>query len=124
MSYRDSKFHCLLPVNFKSDLRRGGIKGGIIRPISGRFRAAAINALVCCCRYSGVLPAMSWIIIVNPAPTPSPGIGGGPNARTVPLVISLANTLFSFSHYLFNCLFPLSPFFAITKNVATLDWYA
>ena len=68
-----------------------------MRPISGRFRAASMNCCVCAARYSGVPPPRSCSSIVKPAPVPSPGIAGGPNATTDPSRISYANARLSSS---------------------------
>ena len=45
----------------------------MMRPISGRFRAASMKRCVCAARYSGEPPLRSCSCIVKPAPVPRPG---------------------------------------------------
>jgi hypothetical protein len=67
----------LVAVDLHETLGHAGPEGGDDGAISGRAVAAWTKRVVCSARYSGVLPARSWIIMVNPDPLPSPGMGGG-----------------------------------------------
>ena len=66
-----------------------------MRPISGRFAAAATNFCAWSARNCGVWPERSWRTKVNPAPVPRPGIAGGPNANTVASGMVMANSRLS-----------------------------
>src|SRR6266699_7063344 len=61
-----------------------GKKVGISVPSSGRLLAASKNVFRFCARNPTSLPARSSSINVNPPEVPTPGIGGGGNAKAIP----------------------------------------
>src|SRR5436189_3841560 len=87
-------------------------------PISGRLLAVAINFCDCWARYCGELPPRSCRYMENPAPLPSPMIGGGPTAMTVASVmVFIQAALTSFVSWM-AVLVRFFHSFNVTKKVA------
>ena len=88
----------------------------LMRPISGRFRAAPMNAAACWASHCGVCPTRSCSSIVKPAPVPRPGIAGGPNAATTASGTSFAKARFS------SLIIPLECNSAVLRSFHSLSW--
>ena len=98
-----------------------------MRPISGRLRASVRKRWVCSARYSGEPPLRSCSSIVKPAPVPSPGMDGGPNATTPASGIVSANARFRAATTPFECVSSVvrsSHGLSWTKKKPMFDEYA